>query len=57
MKDEQHIRKLMQTHHKFWLNVRANTKKIKDEYVMTVDAIEAEHLNQSCHLSDFLDQY
>ena len=56
MKDEQHIRKLMQTHHQFWLNVRANAEIIKEENVMTVDAIEAEHLNQTCHLNELLRQ-
>ena len=55
-KDEQHIRELMKKHPKFWLNLSANTEMIKDQYVMTVDAIENEHLNQSCHLSDLLDE-
>ncbi|WP_110974344.1 hypothetical protein [Acinetobacter sp. WCHAc060042] len=55
-RDEQHIRTLIKTYPKFWLNLSANTEMIKDQYVMTVDAIENEHLNQSCHLSDFLDE-
>lgn len=55
-RDEQHIRTLIKTYPKFWLNLSANTEMIKDQYVMTVDAIENEHLNQSCHLSDLLDE-
>ena len=56
IRDEQHIRTLIKTYPKFWLNLRANAEKIKDEYVMTVNAIEDEHLNQSCHLNDLLDE-
>ncbi|WP_291373553.1 hypothetical protein [Acinetobacter sp. UBA6720] len=55
-RDEQHIRTLIKTYPKFWLNLSANAEMIKDQYVMTVDAIENEHLNQSCHLSDLLDE-
>ena len=56
IRDEQHIRTLIKTYPKFWLNLSANAEKIKDEYVMTVNAIEDEHLNQSCHLNDLLDE-
>ncbi|RGD93806.1 hypothetical protein [Acinetobacter sp. SWAC57] len=55
-RDEQHIRTLIKTYPKFWLNLSANAEMIQDQYVMTVDAIENEHLNQSCHLSDLLDE-
>ena len=55
-KDEQHIREVMKKYPKFWLNLSANAEMIQDQYVMTVDAIENEHLNQSCHLSDLLDE-
>mgnify|MGYP006139888331 FL=1 len=53
-KDEQHIRELMKKHPKFWLNLSANAEMVEGEYVMTVDAIGDEHLNQSCHLTDLL---
>ena len=55
-KDEQHIRELMKKHPKFWLNLSANAEMVEGEYVMTVDAIGDEHLNQSCHLTDLLDE-
>ena len=55
-KDEQHIRELMKKHTKFWLNLSANAEMVEGEYVMTVDAIGDEHLNQSCHLTDLLDE-
>jgi len=55
-KDEQHIRELMKKHPKFWLNLSANAEMVGSEYLMTVDAIGDEHLNQSCHLTDLLDE-
>ena len=55
-KDEQHIRELMKKHPKFWLNLSANAEMVEGEYLMTVDAIGDEHLNQSCHLTDLLDE-
>ena len=55
-KDEQHIRELMKKHPKFWLNLNANAEMVEGEYLMTVDAIGDEHLNQSCHLTDLLDE-
>ena len=55
-KDEQHIRELMKKHPKFWLNLSANAEMLESEYLMTVDAIGDEHLNQSCHLTDLLDE-
>ena len=55
-KDEQHIRELMKKHPKFWLNLSANAEMLKGEYLMTVDAIGDEHLNQNCHLTDLLDE-
>lgn len=55
-KDEQHIRELMKKHPKFWLNLSANAEMVEGEYVMTVDAIGDEHLKQSCHLTDLLDE-
>ena len=55
-KDEQHIRELMKKHSKFWLNLSANAEMLESEYLMTVDAIGDEHLNQSCHLTDLLDE-
>ena len=55
-KDEQHIRELMKKHPKFWLNLSANPEMLEGEYLMTVDAIGDEHLNQSCHLTDLLDE-
>ena len=55
-KDEQHIRELIKKHTKFWLNLSANAEMVEGEYVMTVDAIGDEHLNQSCHLTDLLDE-
>jgi len=55
-KDEQHIRELMKKYPKFWLNLSANAEMVGSEYVMTVDAIGDEHLNQSCHLTDLLDE-
>ena len=55
-KDEQHIRELMKKHPKFWLNLSANAEMLEGEYVMAVDAIGDEHLNQNCHLTDLLDE-
>ena len=55
-KDEQHIRELIKKHTKFWLNLSANAEMLEGEYVMTVDAIGDEYLNQSCHLTDLLDE-
>ena len=55
-KDEQHIRELMKKHPKFWLNLSANAEMVEGEYVMTVDTIQDEHLNQNCHLTDLLDE-
>jgi len=46
----------MKKHPKFWLNLSANAEMVEGEYVMTVDAIGDEHLNQSCHLTDLLDE-
>ncbi len=46
-KDEQHIREVMKKHPKFWLNLSANAEMVEEgEYVMTVDSIQDEHLNQ-----------
>ncbi len=55
-KDEQYIRELMRKYPKFWLNLSANAEMLESEYLMTVDAIGDEHLNQSCHLTDLLDE-
>ena len=55
-KDEQHIRELIKKHTKFWLNLTANAEMVEGKYLMTVDAIGDEHLNQSCHLTDLLDE-
>ena len=55
-KDELHTRELMKKHPKFWLNLIANAKIVEGEYVMTVDTIEDEYLNQSCHLTDLLNE-
>ena len=55
-KDEQYIRELMRKYPKFWLNLSANADMLESEYLMTVDAIGDEHLNQSCHLTDLLDE-
>jgi hypothetical protein len=46
----------MKKHPKFWLNLSANAEMVDGEYVMTVDTIKDEHLNQSCHLTDLLDE-
>ena len=54
--DEQYIRELMRKYPKFWLNLSANAEMLESEYLMTVDAIGDEHLNQSCHLTDLLDE-
>ena len=55
-KDEQYIRELMRKYPKFWLNLSANAEMLESEYLMTVDAIGDEHLNQSCHHTDLLDE-
>ena len=55
-KDEQHIREVMKKYPKFWLNLSANAEMLEGEYVMAVDAIGDEHLNQNCHLTDLLDE-
>ena len=55
-KDERYIRELMRKYPKFWLNLSANAEMLESEYLMTVDAIGDEHLNQSCHLTDLLDE-
>ena len=55
-KDQQHIRELMKNNKKFWLNLVAYAYEKNDQYYMNVDSIEAEHLNETCHLSELLDE-
>ncbi|WP_374663443.1 hypothetical protein [Acinetobacter sp.] len=53
--DEQRIRELMQKYHQFWLYLTAAAEMHKGEYLMTVDGIAEEYPNQTCHLSELLD--
>ncbi|MCH4245872.1 hypothetical protein RFI36_15100 [Acinetobacter gerneri] len=54
--DQAKVSKLVKKYKKFWLYVSAYADEKNGKYYMTVNKIVAQHLNETCQLTDLLDE-
>lgn len=50
------IDELLKANSQFWINVFAVYREVGEEHHLKVKDLDEIHLNQSCHLNDFLEQ-
>ena len=55
--DRQTILDLLKEHKKFWVNLSTEVEQKDEKYHMNVEGIYEKHLNETCHLSELLDDY